>query len=699
MGASITGSSVVLGYTAIHIISLALTLSVAVYTARNYWIKQLGRVFTALLSAATIWVAGSLIRLFVSNVDIFVAVTAFKYIGIAATPVLFVLFALLYDGKLKWVTRPVIVALSILPVLTIPVVATTQLHGLFYSSYTTATVDTVAVLTIEAVGPWYWLFAIFSWTLMAIGSGLLVHAGIKRSKHYQIQLLVLLTAVGISWAANILYVVWSWPHPALDPTPIGFAATSLLLGYGLFSTQLVDISPAARSLVFEVTDDPVLVVNPTDRVVDANDAAKPLLSVDDPVGVELTQALHGNLAGQLTTDSDTVEIDTGQRERHYQYRECSDPDKLDGRVFIFTEITELQNTQEATEQAHEQLRQIIDLVPDPLYVKTLDDRVLLSNTANAELHGLTPDEMEGKREEALEEDVDNIENFDNYRQREIEVIETGESLTNEETIVTPSGDKHTFRTTRIPFKTAGKSEDAVLWYARDVTEIKEYEQEIEDHRDKLEILNHVLRHDVRNDLQLIGGYVDTLASQQDHQNKQEFIETIKKSVSHAVETTETARELADVMLSNQTGTEYVDLKAVLTTESSKINSSYPEVSINHETPIPSIQIAASEMISSVFFNILKNAVRHNDKEDIEIDIAVTENKETVTVHIADNGPGIPDSQKEAVFGKGEHGLKSPGTGMGLYLVDTLVTSYGGEVWIEDNDPEGAVFLVELPKSN
>ena len=98
-------------------------------------------------------------------------------------------------------------------------------------------------------------------------------------------------------------------------------------------------------------------------------------------------------------------------------------------------------------------------------------------------------------------------------------------------------------------------------------------------------------------------------------------------------------------------------------------------------------------------NILKNAVRHDDKEDIEIDIAVTENKETVTVRVGHNGPGIPDSQKEAVFGKGEHGLKSPGTGMGLYLVDTLVTSYGGDVWIEDNDPEGTVFLVELLKSN
>ncbi len=34
--------------------------------------------------------------------------------------------------------------------------------------------------------------------------------------------------------------------------------------------------------------------------------------------------------------------------------------------------------------------------------------------------------------------------------------------------------------------------------------------------------------------------------------------------------------------------------------------------------------------------------------------------------------------------------------MGLYLVDTLVTSYNGEIWVEDNDPDGSVFVVELP---
>jgi signal transduction histidine kinase len=44
------------------------------------------------------------------------------------------------------------------------------------------------------------------------------------------------------------------------------------------------------------------------------------------------------------------------------------------------------------------------------------------------------------------------------------------------------------------------------------------------------------------------------------------------------------------------------------------------------------------------------------------------------------------------------GLDSEGTGLGLYLVETLVDRYGGNVYIKDNDPTGAVFVVELPVS-
>ncbi|WP_143420945.1 sensor histidine kinase [Halorubrum halodurans] len=104
------------------------------------------------------------------------------------------------------------------------------------------------------------------------------------------------------------------------------------------------------------------------------------------------------------------------------------------------------------------------------------------------------------------------------------------------------------------------------------------------------------------------------------------------------------------------------------------------------------------MLSSVFRNLLENAVQHNDEETPEITVRCVDGEETVRVRIADNGPGVPDEQKAEIFGKGESGLGSSGSGIGLYLVNTLTDQFGGDVWVEDNDPKGAVFVVELRKA-
>ncbi|MGM0592420.1 MAG: sensor histidine kinase [Halobacteriota archaeon] len=102
------------------------------------------------------------------------------------------------------------------------------------------------------------------------------------------------------------------------------------------------------------------------------------------------------------------------------------------------------------------------------------------------------------------------------------------------------------------------------------------------------------------------------------------------------------------------------------------------------------------MLGSVFRNLLKNAIQHNDKEVSEVTVSTVPEGDHVVVRIADNGPGVPDGQKEDIFGKGKKGLESEGTGIGLYLVQTVVEGYGGQVWVEDNEPEGAVFAVRLP---
>ncbi|MDG5778329.1 PAS domain-containing protein [Haloarculaceae archaeon H-GB1-1] len=232
---------------------------------------------------------------------------------------------------------------------------------------------------------------------------------------------------------------------------------------------------------------------------------------------------------------------------------------------------------------------------------------------------------------------------------------------------------------------------------QDISERKQYEQRLKEQRDDLDVLNQMLRHDIRNDLQLVTAYADFLANQVDDEG-QEYVETIQESAAHAVELTQTAGDIADVMLSTEDSRQQVDLRSRLDGELDEIRSEYSNAAITVEGSIPRVSVIADDMLDSVFRNLLTNAVNHNDKEIPEVRVSATERDETVVVRIADNGPGVPDDQKETVFGKGEKGLESEGTGIGLYLVETLVETYGGDVRVEDNEPHGAVFVIELPKA-
>ncbi len=246
---------------------------------------------------------------------------------------------------------------------------------------------------------------------------------------------------------------------------------------------------------------------------------------------------------------------------------------------------------------------------------------------------------------------------------------------------------------------------------QDITAQKRYERELESQRDDLEVLNEMMRHDIRNDLQLVQLHAELLEEYVDTEAER-YLDSLLESVANAVSLTETARELAEVMLGAEETDQQVSLSLTLDRKVSEIRSSYEDIDIAVVGTIPSVDVVGTDMLGSVFRNILQNAIQHNTVSKPRIAITCTETTESVTVSIADNGPGIPDEQKEEIFGKGEKGLGSEGTGIGLYLVHTLVESYGGEVWVEDgvafdgfaeadfDDAEfdGAVFRVELRKA-
>lgn len=223
----------------------------------------------------------------------------------------------------------------------------------------------------------------------------------------------------------------------------------------------------------------------------------------------------------------------------------------------------------------------------------------------------------------------------------------------------------------------------------DVTERKRRELE-------LEILNRVLRHDIRNDMSVVLGWLDLLEDAVSDDD--EILDRIRTASQHVVELTNIARAYLDIIVDNgDLDLEPVDVSAVLTAELESRRLAYPDATVEVDGKLTAVTVEANELLASVFRNLLNNAVQHSDEDSPSVVVAVHDDPETVRIRVADDGPGVPDEQKETVFGKADAGPESPGTGMGLYLCREIVGAFDGRIWVDDNEPEGAVFCVELPR--
>lgn len=240
----------------------------------------------------------------------------------------------------------------------------------------------------------------------------------------------------------------------------------------------------------------------------------------------------------------------------------------------------------------------------------------------------------------------------------------------------------------------------VGWVAilRDVTALQERKHAIEEQNERLTLLNQIVRHDIRNDMSVVLGNAHLLESLVEGEEARTRLETIVRNGEHAVELTETMRELMQTMLEDASDLEPVSLAAVLVGEVDSVRTSDDECTLRVSGDVPDVRVLADEALGTVFRNLLTNGMRHSDAEAPTVTVSATDEGDTVVVAVADDGPGIPPERREEIFGRGNKGLESPGTGIGLYLVEMLVSGYGGDVWVEDNDPRGSVFFVRLPKA-
>ena len=101
------------------------------------------------------------------------------------------------------------------------------------------------------------------------------------------------------------------------------------------------------------------------------------------------------------------------------------------------------------------------------------------------------------------------------------------------------------------------------------------------------------------------------------------------------------------------------------------------------------------LVEQVFINLLENAARLAPVHS-RIHISAREEAGSVTVEVADEGPGLKKEELERVFDKFYHGASSPGAGLGLAICRAVVNTHGGRIWAENRPTGGAVFRFTLP---
>jgi PAS domain S-box-containing protein len=214
---------------------------------------------------------------------------------------------------------------------------------------------------------------------------------------------------------------------------------------------------------------------------------------------------------------------------------------------------------------------------------------------------------------------------------------------------------------------------------RDVTERELREQ-------RLAVLNRVLRHNLRNKIEVIRSHAEVLDANATNGHSDSIIE----AADSLVELGQGARTI-DRFVSESTANATVDLREAIEDALETVDRGDTAVTVSVDTPEhPEVTTNASAL-SAALDSAIENALTY---ADTEVTITVAECADNYELVIADDGPGIPAGELQSLDAGTETALQH-GTGLGLWQLKWAVRTMGGELSFETGD--GTTIEIVLPK--
>ncbi len=299
----------------------------------------------AMLSLA-IWSFTSIFEAGAMTVNGKIFWSQWQYLGVTTVSPLWLIFAAEYASKTEFLTRKNRWMIWIIPIATLLLAFTNELHGLIWTNVTV--MSDVLHVGYYTHGIAFYVHTVFSYACLLTGTIWLVKDSLTGQKTRRFQSVIFVIAVVISWIANILYILELSPIPGLDITPLSFSLIALILSWEILRNQLFGLLPIARDTLFDSLTEGVIVIDPDDIILEINPAAIDITGYKGihPLGRSIwdVYSIYGEVIEKFRDKTDlNIEVEVpGDQTRIIDLQITSidiEGEKTSGQVIVLRDIT------------------------------------------------------------------------------------------------------------------------------------------------------------------------------------------------------------------------------------------------------------------------------------------------------------------------------------------------------------------------
>ncbi|MGM0606383.1 MAG: MASE3 domain-containing protein [Halobacteriota archaeon] len=345
-------------------------------------------------------------------------------------------------------------------------------------------------------------------------------------------------------------------------------------------------------------------------------------------------------------------------------------------VGVHLDISERKRQEQTLLHRYESL---FNSIQDAIVVTDTDRRITNANPACTDLFGYELDEIEGESVALLYDDEAEYERMGEKLDAHVEDAR----FTNQTQYRTRTGKVFPAETTVFYLR---DSEGEIAGYIGLIRDVSDRENRIH----HLAILDRILRHNLRNEMNVVQGHAGIIA--------EEGGIAVAENAATIVETSERLLATADKqrvitrLLSESQPIVSMDLIAILEDVRTEIKAQYPEATLSYSVP-DSCQVRAVPQLSQAVREVIENSIVHADRPTPSID--VRREGALVELRVRDVGPGIPDIERRVLTREADVDPLYHASGLGLWLVNLVVDESDGVLHIEDRDTRGSVVTITV----